>query len=188
MTTLRERAHFLKHAVLDPQVAAVTVSSRYVVNNVLRRIAKRIDLIIEYGPGQGVMTQALLPRLSSHGRLIAIESNHEFVTTLARIRDPRIEVIQGNVQDVIPALKKRGISDADLVVSSIPFSFIKTADRIKIIKDTHDLLGSQGSFIVYQYSPLMYKPLKQFFTNVSLTFEPRNFLPYFIMHAKKNSS
>lgn len=188
MATFREQAHFLKNAIFDPKVAALTISSPYMVNRVLKHITKPLDLIIEYGPGQGIMTRALLSHLSPCGKFIVIESNKEFVETLRRIRDSRIEIIEGNVQDVIPVLKECGIFDVDLVVSSIPFSFIKSSDRTKIVKDTYDFLAPKGSFIIFhQYTPLMYKPLKQLFAYVTLAFEPRNILPCFIIQAKKNN-
>ncbi len=177
--------HFLKNAVRDRKVGAVARSSRYVVKNVLDRIAEPLHVVIEYGPGDGVMTREILKKLSSESRFFVVESNLSFVGTLRQIKDERLQVIEGEVQHLSSENMEK-FSGADLVLSSIPFSMLKPADRLKVVSEVHKLLRPGGRFIVFnQYSYLMLKPLKKSFHMVSTSFEPRNIPPCFIFEAKK---
>src|SRR3989344_6403005 len=176
---LRKRAKFFKNAILDRNVGAVSKSSKYVINNVLKRLKQPLQIVIEFGPGDGPMTKALLKRLSPDGKLLVIESNVKFVEELRKIDDERLHIVEGNVQDII-SKDIYGFEKVDLVVSSIPFSFLKPSERINIVKITNKLLISGGSFIIFhQYSRLMAKTLRQVFGSVSVILEPRNFPPCF---------
>ena len=68
---MNKHMHFLKNAVRDRKVGAVARSSRYVVKNVLDRIAEPLHVVIEYGPGDGVMTREILKKLSSESRFFS---------------------------------------------------------------------------------------------------------------------
>jgi phospholipid N-methyltransferase len=185
MDGIRERANFLKNAIFNRNVGAVTMSSKYVIKNVTQRLGKPLHTVIEYGPGDGVMTRALLLHLAPQGKLFVIESNPQFIKALHKIKDKRLHILQGKVQDL--ALDKiHGFCPADAVISSIPFSLLKKADRLKIVSDTHKILAPNGTFIIFhQYSRLMFRPLQERFSSVSVVFEPRNILPCFILDAKK---
>ncbi len=188
MKTLNRRVQFLVNAVLGRgKVGAIMMSSRYVVRGVLKHIPMPPKTVIEYGPGDGVMTRALLRSLAPDGRLLAIELGDQFIRDLKRINDPRLTVINGKVQDVLDK-EAQNFQDADLIVSSIPFSFLTISERDQVLEKTRNLLKPQGAFIVFhQYSTLMKKPLEKYFHKISISFEPRNILPCFILVAKKAS-
>ena len=179
------KPNFLKTALADYKIGAVSKSSKYVIRRVLKHIAGPLGLIVEYGPGEGVLTRALLAKLSPAGKLIAVETNGEFAKTVRAIPDPRIEVIHGTAEQADSMLAN--LPKVDLIVSSIPFSFLSPADREKIVSDASNFLVAGGSLIIFhQYSLLMLKIVKRHFKNVSVSFEPRNFLPCFIIVARKS--
>jgi phospholipid N-methyltransferase len=185
MNEIRERALFLKNAFFDREIGAMTMSSQYVIKRVIKRLPKPLLRVVEYGSGNGVMTRALLDHLSPDATLVAIESNPVFVAELRQIRDKRLTVIFGKVQDVLRTESEQ-LSGADAVVSSIPFSFLTPDERKIVVSDTHALLTSGGSFIVFhQYSWLMREPLVEKFFETFTIFEPRNILPCFILDARK---
>lgn len=186
MDDLRKRVGFFKTAVGDPGVAAIATSSRFVIRNVLRRVPEGATTIIEYGPGEGVLTRPLLSRLPADGTLIAIESNHDFAESLRRINDPRLRVLEGKVEDILHDKALLGIETADFVASSIPFSFLSPDERAGIASETARILVPGGRFVVFhQYSPLMQPVLKQGFGKVTVDFEFRNVFPCFIIEGVK---
>jgi phospholipid N-methyltransferase len=188
MNEIRERALFIKNAFFDREIGAMTMSSQYVVKRVITRLPKPLLRVVEYGSGNGVMTRALLEHLSPDGTLVAIESNPLFVDELRRINDKRLEVISGKVQDVLRVESAR-LLGVDAVVSSIPFSFLTADERRVVVSDTHALLASGGSFIIFhQYSWLMAEVLAEKFADTFTIFEPRNVLPCFIIDARKEGS
>jgi phospholipid N-methyltransferase len=180
---------FLKTAISDVNVAAVANSSKYVVTSVMNHLPESLTSVMEYGPGEGVATRALLKRLPPNGRLLAIESNSEFVNGLKEIDDPRFQVVHGNVRDIASIMREQGFQSLDAIISSIPFSFLTPEERCEIIAKTRDALAEEGSFIVFhQYSPLMLKPLRASFTSVTMSFEVRNIFPCFIFCARKSDA
>jgi phospholipid N-methyltransferase len=182
---LRERLKFFRNAVGDANVGAVTMSSTYVIRAVLGSLPRGATTLVEHGPGTGVLTRLLLNRLPPEGRLYAIERSPAFVAHLGRIRDPRLRVIAQSAEDLdYDALGIKGGVDA--VVSSIPFSFVSPYNRRRIVGLAHDALRAGGVLAVFhQYTLLMRSYIGERFPAVRLTFEPRNLLPCFIMHATK---
>lgn len=177
---------FLKNALRGNKVGAVSRSSKFVIKEVLKNIKGDVKNIVEYGPGDGVLTVELLKRLPADGHLYAVELDPNFVIELSKIKDKRLSVIEGKIEDVSLNPLKYGIKKSELVVSSIPFSFIKKDDREIIVKNIEKTLHVGGQFIIFhQYSLLMLKIMKKFFINVESFFEPRNFLPCFIIVGKK---
>lgn len=182
---MQEDINFFKVAFSNPHTGAIARSSRYVVRAVLDLIANRkLSQIIEYGPGDGVVTKELLKQLSVDGRLLAVEIDQKFFETLRSVRDPRLQVVNGTIQDVSRNTEAHGFHKVDLVVSSIPFSSLSSSEREEVVCLTKKILAPGGMFIIFhQYSSIMARPLKKYFSQVEVRFEPRNFFPCFIMSA-----
>ena len=185
MSQLRERINFLKTFVSDKNVGAIAASSRFVAEDIVRHMPASARTVIECGPGEGVITRAILERLSSKGRFLAIEANKGFVSLLRDMRDSRLRIVEGRAQDIIAHAKRDGIGEADFIVASIPFSFLKQSERFEIVRDAHNLLAPKGKFIIFNYSPLMYRAIRGIFGNALLSLEVRNFPPLFIMIGRK---
>lgn len=182
-----KKQNFIKVALSDMRVGALAESSQHLIREALRsQEGKPLKKIIEYGPGNGVMTKALLKRLPADGQLIAIESNRDFVELLREIGDPRLRIIHGEIQDVIPTLKKEGLQDIDLIISSIPFSWLSQEARKQVIRDSSEFLAKDGSLVFFhQYIPIAALSLKGFFEKVSISFVLRNIFPCFVVVAHK---
>ncbi|OGI62476.1 hypothetical protein A2818_01090 [Candidatus Nomurabacteria bacterium RIFCSPHIGHO2_01_FULL_40_12] len=182
--------NFMKVALLsDKNTGTIFRSSSYVVNGVLEIINnKPLRQIIEYGPGDGVLTCELLKCLPPDGKLLAVEIDPKFLQMLRAISDPRLSVIDGKMQNVCQNIKAYDFNNVDLIVSSIPFSLLSKIERETVVSSTKNALAPDGMFIVFhQYSHIMAKPLRKFFGEVNIKFEIRNFFPCFIISAKKSS-
>ncbi len=176
---------FLKVAVRDPfGVGAVMPSSSFAVRRVVKQLPAGPRMIIEYGPGDGVITRQLLELLPEDGRLLAIEANHDFYRQLLAIDDPRLTLIHGDARQAREHAGREGFGPFDAAVSGIPFSMLTADDRRGVVAMTHDLLGPDGVFLVYQTSPLMRPYLRERFSVRSFV-ELINIPPYFIMRAAK---
>lgn len=182
----RNQLDFLKVAFRDYKVGAWSPSSKYLVRRVLKFVPKDLGVVIEFGPGEGVMTKALLDHVAPHGTLIVIEPNKDFVKILSRISDARIRVIEGKAEEVMRESEKWRIPSADLILSSIPFSFIKPKEREALATLAYAHLKPGGSCIVFhQYYPLAKKVLEKVFGKTVISYEWRNFLPCFVFIARK---
>ncbi len=177
---------FLKATLKDYKVGAFTVSSKYVVRKLTEQLfISDVKYVVEYGAGDGIVTKEILEMLPEDGKLVAFEINGNFLGELRKIKDRRLLVVDADVVVASRDLKKFGLPHVDAVISGIPFTLISPEDRKKVIANTAGALGQGGIFLVYQYSPLILPILKKFFRNVDVSFEPRNFLPYFLMRAEK---
>ncbi|MDO8569702.1 MAG: rRNA adenine N-6-methyltransferase family protein [bacterium] len=185
---MQEQLNFLRIALLDRQIGAMTRSSKYVVKAVMRNLSgQSLHRVIEYGPGDGVITKEILKRMPRDGELVVVETNPKFLKVLREIEDPRLKIIEGTAQEVSKKLESNYYASVNLVISSIPFSILSRTDREDIVSNTFDMLEDSGKFIVFQYSPILLNLLKKYFDakTIKTQFELRNIPPMFIMSAQK---
>lgn len=177
---------FLKLALKKYTViGALAPTSKYIHRKILQGVKPGYRYVVEYGAGDGAVTKAILKVLPAEGRVVAIEIEDGFIPALKGIGDPRLTIVHGNAVAVVETLDALGLPRIDLVVSGIPFSFMKAHERRSIVSNTYAALASGGRFLVYQHFPFAYLSLKKFFKSVRLSFEPRNESPCFIMIAEK---
>ncbi|MBS3102246.1 SAM-dependent methyltransferase [Candidatus Woesearchaeota archaeon] len=181
---------FLSNFLRSPrEIAAVAPSSRYVVDKVISQIDfGKARLIVEYGPGTGILTKAILERLKPNGKLVCFELNSKFCRHLASsLDDPRLTIINDSAEKLDFYLDKLKIkAKIDYALSSIPFLLIKDRRKHSIIRKTKDSLGKNGKFIVYQqYSWHIRNYLSFYFKKISTGFEIRNIPPTFIYRCEK---
>ncbi len=166
-------------------VGSIFPSTRFVCRKVTAQLPKRTGVVVEYGPGNGVITKWLLNRIPSDGKLFAVELNPDFIEILKKIPDARLEILHNNAVDVSARLKNLDKRGVDVAVSGIPFSLMPKSVVEEIVKNTQENLNNDGCFIVYQYSRYALPILRKYFRQVDVTYEPRNIFPYFIMTARK---
>jgi phospholipid N-methyltransferase len=170
----------------DPNVASVVPTSKFGVRRICGHVDPSADrVVVEYGPGTGVITRELLARLSPGSRLIVIEQNKELAKILGEIDDPRLRVFHDDAANVREILQIADEAHVDYVISGIPFSFLTPDERRNLVQVTHDLLSPDGHFIVYQAKDMMKSYIRAAFLHIETDFEPLNFPPLFIFDATK---
>jgi phospholipid N-methyltransferase len=86
-------------------------------------------------------------------------------------------VVHASAASVQDALAARGVSQADFVISGIPFSTLPADQREAVLHATRAVLQPQGAFLVYQFSPMVLASLRQVFSHVRRGFQPLNMPP-----------
>jgi len=181
-----DQVSFFKNFLGDRNVASVMPSSLFAV----RRVCNKIDFdkkvtVVEYGAGSGVFSRFILEKMNPQSKLILIETNKNFVSSLREINDPRVLVFNDSAENVGKILDECNLKDVDYVVSGIPFSFLDKDLKARIIRGTHDSLSTGGKFLVYQFSNHVRKHLKQSFNKTNTSFELFNIPPLFIFESIK---
>lgn len=178
---------FLKTMLHDHLVGAFAASSRYVIARVLAAFSPNTKIVIEYGPGDGVATHAVLRSLPADGTLFAIEHNHEFAESLKHaFQDSRVVIEEGDAVVWAAERGEKHPQEADAVISSIPLTFLSKEQRDSLFRNTHRVLRPGGVFVVFhQYSLLALPLLRKYFNHVEWHFEPRNVFPCFVMIARR---
>jgi len=173
---------FIREFFRDPNIASVKETSPFLVRRILDRLNLRgAKVVVEYGPGTGPFTRALLDRLSPESRLVLIEANPEFCAHLDRYRDGRVRLHQAWAQEVLEILDGQ---KADVILSGIPFSRIPEREKSRILRDTRRALAPNGVFVAYQASPRLRAPLEGVFSSVRVTPEPFHIPPLFVLEAR----
>jgi phospholipid N-methyltransferase len=188
---LRQWRMFFRQFVRHPaMIGSVIPSSATLVRRMLDPLDWRSTrLFVEYGPGVGTFTQAILDRLPPDATLIAIDLNLDFVAYLeAAFPDPRLRVIHGSAADVRRFIKEAGHAHADYVLSGIPFSTLPAGVGDLICAETHDALRPGGAFLIYQYSRYVRRFLDPLFAQVSDELEWRNIPPGRMIRAVRASA
>ena len=168
--------NFFRHPMM---LGSIVPSSRFLIRQLLEPVDwGQARVIVEYGPGVGVITTEVLRRMGPGTILIAIETNPDFVSYLREsIKDERLHVVEGSAESVDEILRRYGQSNASYVISGIPFSTIPAPVRERILLKTCDVLKPGGSFLVYQFSSRVLQDLQRIFRYVRRKFEPLNVLP-----------
>jgi phospholipid N-methyltransferase len=171
---------FARNFVKHPRMLGSFVpSSRYLIRQILAEIDfDRAHVIVEYGPGVGPITRALLRRMRSAAHLVALERNPELADYLRHtFRDKRLHVLTESAEHAGAALERLGLSRADYVISGIPFSTMPAGERKRVVRATRAVLEKDGAFLVYQFSRAVLPELRSAFSEVREEFEPRNIPP-----------
>jgi phospholipid N-methyltransferase len=168
--------NFLKHPRM---LGSLIPSSRFLVSRLLGSLDwSRPRVVVEYGPGVGTMTREILRRMPAEARLVAIETNVDFVAYLRRtIRDGRLEVVHGSAANADRILDDLGLPAADYVISGIPYSTMPAALRDEILDTTHARLQPHGVMAVFQFNRAVLPHLRRVFRTVEEDFEPLNIMP-----------
>lgn len=178
----------IKNYVKDPRLTSNFLpSSPFLV----RQISKMIDFekascVVEYGPSTGSITRKLLRMANKNLKLICFELNGEFCRYLrTHIKDPRLIVIHDDAASLRKHLRRLNIRKVDYFISGIPFYFIPPKKKEEILKESENLLKSDGKFILYQCHHDIKKNLLAHFKSVHTKFILFNIFPVFLFSCQK---
>ena len=109
-------------------------------------------VIVEFGPGTGVITRELLRLLAPDGILLAFEISPRFVKYLRdTIRDPRLQVVPAGAETATAEFRQRGIDQVDAVVSSLGIALMDAESADAIFRPLLPHLEDGGIITQYQY-------------------------------------
>jgi phospholipid N-methyltransferase len=171
---------FLRGFIKNPvMVGSVIPSSKVLIDRMLEPVEwDKVKLFVEYGPGVGTFTRPILERMSPDAKLIAIDTNEDFIKYLTRdIDDPRLIAIHGSAADVERIVADAGFAHADYVVSGLPFSTLPPGVGQAIGAATSRVIRAGGAFLVYQFSPKVRDFIAPHFERIDRGFEWINVPP-----------
>ena len=167
---------FLKNPVM---VGSVIPSSKVLIDRMLAPVRwDEVKLFVEYGPGVGTFTRPVLDRLPADARLIAIDTNADFIAFLEKdLADDRLIAVAGSAADVEQIIAAHGFDKADYILSGLPFSTLPPGVGAAIGEATAKAIRPGGAFLVYQFSPKVRQFIAPHFERIERGFEWINVPP-----------
>src|SRR5581483_11872610 len=100
------------------------------------------------------------------------DTNPDFTAYLSRkIRDSRLRAVTGSAANVRDIMADFGLTEADFILSGLPFSTLPTGVGPKIAEQTFEALRPGGAFLVYQFSPKVRQFIAPHFDRIDRGFE-----------------
>lgn len=151
-STAAQHGRFLREFIRKPgSTGAIVPSSAELARLMVEEASlEGASVIVEFGPGTGPITRALIETKPKNAKLIAIERNEEFVAML-RDRHPELDVAHDCVQKLQNILAARGETVADRIVSGLPWAAFDETLQREIMKAAHGSLAEDGVFVTFAY-------------------------------------
>lgn len=132
-------------------VGAVLPSTRYLARALVGRLALRSgDLVVEFGPGTGPMTEVIRQHLPAGARYLGIEVEPRFHRLLAE-RYPTFAFHLGSAADLARILRERDLPQPVRIVSGLPFASLPARVQDGIVDAVSGCLQQGGDFRTFQY-------------------------------------
>ena len=151
---LRDGLGFFGAFLRSPgSVGAVLPSSRFLARALVGRLdlLKPGELVLEYGPGTGPVTEAIQKALPNGARYLGIELEPRFHDLLTS-RYPTMDFHLGSAADVTAILASRGLPRPRRIISGLPFASLPAAVQDAIVDGIVGCLrGTDGDFRTFQY-------------------------------------
>jgi phospholipid N-methyltransferase len=158
-------------------IGAIVPSSSALARTIIAPVDfEKASVIIEFGPGTGVMTEAISRKLFQHNRYVGIEINKAFCKLLTA-RFPHLSFINSSAEHIGEILDSQNIAKADAIVCGIPWASLPSQLQSDILDSTSAALHPGGVFITFAYVQGLFLPgaralrraLKARFTTVKTT-------------------
>jgi phosphatidylethanolamine/phosphatidyl-N-methylethanolamine N-methyltransferase len=107
-------------------------------------------VVVELGPGTGVVSAAIDRRLPPGARHLAVELDPAMVRYLRRAR-PGLEVVPGDAAALRALLAERDVQQVDAVVSGLPWALFDTGTQRAILDQVAAVLAPGAAFTTFAY-------------------------------------
>lgn len=152
---MSDLALFARRLLRNPrQVSAVAPSSRFLARAMAQGLGSRTGHVVEFGPGTGQLTRAILAAGVAPGNLSLFELDPDFITHLRR-DFPGVDVHHLGA-DRADEVVTPGVG---AVVSGLPLLSMPAAVRQAIVAAAFRLLAPGAPFIQFTYGPKPPLPL-----------------------------
>lgn len=142
---------FFREFTRDPvQLGAIAPSGAALAKTMVAAADLRPGhVVVELGAGTGPMTAEIL-RVRPDGPLVALEPNPA-LASLLRERFPTVRVEQRYAQELRAILTEMGHTQADRVVSSLPWAIWSDALQNEVFSAIVDVIAPDGVMVTFGY-------------------------------------
>lgn len=146
------RRQFLSQFIEKPfMIGAVAPSSPRLAREMIRGLdLGSAQAVLEFGPGTGAFTDAILPRLGPRTKFIAIELNAGLAEAF-RKRHPGVNLVNDSVEKVRRICDQAGIDRVDYIVSGLPWASFPHDLQDRVLDAIGQVLRPGGTLVTFGY-------------------------------------
>lgn len=139
---------FLRH---PGRVGALWPSSPSLCRMMVSRIGvEEAGLVVELGPGTGVITREIIRMLPGNGKLVAVELDEMLCHQLRR-NFPEVEILHDSASRLVEILRERQLPQADAIISGLPWAVFPESLQREILGAVAGSLSPEGWFTTFAY-------------------------------------
>jgi len=156
---LRQTLSFLREFTKRPtKIGAVAPSSRDLVGAMMDSFDwDRVRTVVEFGPGTGVFTRAVMQRMHGEARFMAIEQS-ERLASIARQNCPGAVIRCDTVTNLHRLCDADSIDTIDAVVCGLPWAAFSDSLQREILDVMTARMSPGGTFATFAYLQGVYLP------------------------------
>ncbi len=186
---------FLRTFLSRPgQVGAIAPSSRFLAQCMVDSVDwASARYVVEYGPGTGAFTGAILRSLHPEAKFFAIERSPELCDVM-RGRFPQLDLSEGSVEEVASYCQARGFPHVDAVICGLPWASFPDGLQKSCLDALATMLAPSGQFATFAYWQGLLLPaahrfrhrLDQYFSEITRSQTVwRNLPPAFVYRCRR---
>ena len=143
---------FLKEFVNKPQeIGAIVPSSPALARAMVDGVDwSRVRTAVEYGPGPGAITGAILPWMEGKD-FFAVELNETYAERF-RSNFPGVKLYRDSVSNIVDICRAHGVDRIDCVLSGLPWANFSQRVQDQLLDATFQVLVPDGQFITFAYT------------------------------------
>ncbi|MCD2195380.1 methyltransferase domain-containing protein [Actinomycetospora endophytica] len=153
------RTAFLRRALTDQAaIGAIAPTSASLAGRLVDLIPATTGLrVLELGAGTGAISAAIDRRLGPGATHIALERDPALLAEVGHVA-PRATPVLGDAVELATHVQDAGLSEVDLILSSLPWSNFDPAVSRRIIAAACSVLAPSGAFATIAYRPTRLNP------------------------------
>lgn len=139
---------FLRH---PGRVGALWPSSPSLCRMMVSRVGvEEAGLVVELGPGTGVITREIIRMLPETGKLVAVELDEMLCLQLRR-NFPGVEILHDSASRLVEILRERQLPAANAIISGLPWAVFPESLQREILGAVAGSLAPDGWFTTFAY-------------------------------------
>lgn len=159
--------NFFKQYIIHPRTTgAIFPSSKELACEMVDEIDfEKSKCIVEFGPGTGVFTAALINKRQESTILILMETNGKFFNVLKKqYKDEKnMFIINDSAENIGKYIELYGLNQVDYIISGLPFASLPDKISNRILNNSKMFLSDNGSFILFQYTLFKKEFIRNYF-------------------------
>ena len=149
---LRDQWKFFGGFVRHPKAVSSVAPSSSVLARAMADCIDwdKTDVLVEYGPGTGPITQVLVDRIRDGARFLAIELDPAFAQEVTE-KFPQVTVCEGSVADAAEFCRRHNVDQVDSIISGLPWASFSDELQTSFLEATKAVLRPGGQFVTFGY-------------------------------------